>query len=440
VQLQQDMDTLYRQMQLNHPDLFAHWPKDKADKAFQKAKGSINRPMNRIEFTRALSPWVSGFRDGHTFVDVNFESEEMNLYDSLGGTFFPLEVKIIEGRLFCSQDAAEGSAIKKGDEILQINNVSALQLVSEMKSFWSADGEANALATLQRLFGFSLWVRYGWGEKCSVQFRHDGKEGREVLTDIRRRELVKRLFGPAGMRKLHLYPEQSLAVVEINSYSSTTKALAFIDSCFGIIKKEGIGHVALDLRRNGGGNSYIGDYFLAYLNRKPYNTISSKRWKIGPMLEALPPTHMARQALDRDRKTYKQEGAFLQSAKFSPQPPTQVKDTSLYSNVQFYLLTSPRTYSSAHMTALAVKCGGLGTIIGQPTGERLNLTGEINEYKLPNSGLVVVIPTASYETACGDGEQVGVQPDVLVPQRADDLRTGRDPELEVVKELIRKGK
>ena len=52
---------------------------------------------------------------------------------------------------------------------------------------------------------------------------------------------------------------------------------------------------------------------------------------------------------------------------------------------KFYLITSPATYSSAHMTALAVKCYQIGTILGEPTGERINLTGESIGFELPNT-------------------------------------------------------
>jgi hypothetical protein len=89
------------------------------------------------------------------------------------------------------------------------------------------------------------------------------------------------------------------------------------------------------------------------------------------------------------------------------------------------------------MTALGVKCGELGTIIGQPTGERLDLTGEILAYKAPNSGISIVIPVATYKSGCGDGAQVGVQPDHLVITTIDDIRKGIDPKLEFLKKKLR---
>jgi C-terminal processing protease CtpA/Prc len=245
------------------------------------------------------------------------------------------------------------------------------------------------------------------------------------------------IYGTGNTRQLHLYKDLSLAVVEIRSYNNLQRSKEFIDSAFKVIRQNGIQHVALDLRKNGGGNSFIGDYFLGYINRKPYRTIASKTWRLGPIITSLPEDHWMQNSLNNAKKQWTVKDAMLQSPVFDVQQPVQVNDTNYYSKAKLYLLTSARTYSSAHMTAMAVKCGNLGLIIGQPTGERLDLTGEILEKALPSTKLNIVIPSASYISSCGNGKQVGVAPDHYVPISAADLKQNRDPELEYLKVLIR---
>lgn len=437
-QLQQDLDSLYLQLQGNHPSLFAYYKKADADAAFAQLKKAITRPMNRIEFIRLLSPFIALFRDGHTSVDVDFESKEMKLYTQGGGRFFPLGTVVIKGRLYAARTNLTGTNIRNGDEIIALNGVKAATVVERLKQMWSADGEPNAIATAQRLFSYSVWVMYGWGNLVTVEYLQDGVVKKEVLQGLDREDFLKLTFNSGNpVRQLHLYPAYSLAVVEINSYGNVEKTNSFIDSCFAVIKEKGVKHVALDLRKNGGGNSSIGDYFIAHLSRKPYNTISSKTWHLSPMVVQLKEDHWMKRSIEYNRSTYTQQGNFLMSPQFTAQRGAALKDSSLFVDASLYLFTSPRTYSSAHMTAMAVKCGGLGTIIGQPTGERLNLTGEILSYPAPNSGVKIVIPIALYKTACGDGEQVGVQPDHLVETTIDDFRTGRDPELAFLQNLIR---
>jgi hypothetical protein len=371
-QLQKDADSLYLQMQWNHPDLYAHFSKGKADSAFAALKHRITRPLNRLEFTTLLSPFVASFMDGHTFVDVDFDSEDFKLYTGNGGLFFPFKVRIIDGRLYVGA-ISNSVQLKKGDEIITINNIPSGQVVDQLVSLWSADGKANAISTAQRLFAYSVWVAFQWGNKVSIVADRAGKTIHEEMLGVSKEEFLKMTFNMGGtVRQLHLFPGENMAVVEINSYGNVEKSNKFIDSCFTVIRDLGIKNVALDLRKNGGGNSYIGDYFLAHVNRKPYNTVTSKRWRLGPLVNSLPENHYLYAAVQRDRKTYKNEGGYLQSVNFEPMTPPSLKDSTLFVDVNFFLLTSARTYSSAHMTAMAVKCGDMGMIIGQATGERLD--------------------------------------------------------------------
>ena len=440
--LKSDLDSMYYQLQANHPDIYANWSKAEADKAFGKLRSIVKYSMNRLELTWLVSPFIARFQDAHTFVDVSFENEDIELYASQGGRFFPLGVAIIGAKLFCVNTSFSNADIAKGDEITHINGLTSNEIISELTGLWSADGRENAIATTQRLFSYSLWVRYGWGNHTSIIVSRDGFTKTLKLEGLDKESFLKLTFNIGGItRDLHIYPEYNLAVFEINSYGNVKATNRFVDSCFRVIRNIGIRNIVLDLRKNGGGNSYIGDYFLAHINRKPYNTISSKRWRLGPLLRSLKPGDFLYNIVERDKKTYKAEGEFLQSANFQPSAAADLEDSTLYmEGVNLYLFTSARTYSSAHMTALAVKCGQLGTIIGQPTGERLNLTGELVEYELPHSKLKIVIPTASYKTSCGNGKQIGVTPDYFIPLSEEDLKHNRDAELELLKKLIKAGK
>ena len=76
-------------------------------------------------------------------------------------------------------------------------------------------------------------------------------------------------------------------------------------------------------------------------------------------------------------------------------------------------------------------------IIGEPTGERINLTGEVMGVQLPNSRLNAIIPTANYAAACGDSKKIGVQPDVLISLKEKDVTTGTDPAMQYLFTLLK---
>ncbi|WP_345252861.1 S41 family peptidase [Flaviaesturariibacter amylovorans] len=437
-EVRSDLDSLYSALRENHPDLYAHWPKPDADAAFAALRAGVTTPQRRTSLYRLIMPFIARFRDGHTFLDVDFDSPELARYEASGGRYFPLRVRIINGRVYSRDTLAGTRTLYPGDELLHINGRPAGSIAKELIDGWPADGPEYARVSVERLFGYVLWLMYGWGNDTRLLVQQGSKKNTVVVPGVSREAMLAGLFHKGVNCSMQLQPDLSLAVVTINAYKEVQKTKAFIDSCFRVIRTEGIRHVALDLRRNGGGNSAIGAYFIAHLSRTPYSVVRSKSWRLGPLVTALPEQHWMRASIRNNEQTYNRSGQYLHSPAFASEAPAPLPDTTLFVPSRFYLLTSTVTYSSAHMTALAVKCGGLGTIIGQPTGERLDLTGEILEYTLPATKLKIVIPAAMYRTACGNGADVGVQPDVPVPLRIADLRAGRDAELEALRELLRR--
>lgn len=437
-QLQADWDTLYTQLQSNHPALYAQWPQKEADAACKKLRKKLNRPLTRMEFDRLTRQFVSGFQDGHTYVEADFSSQDFLDYGKRGGKFFPLGVSIIEGKLYCANTAFTTAAIPLGAEIVSLNGRSAKEVINTISSLFSADDKRTSYITTQRLFGYSLWRAYGWGHQTTIEYVYNRKKQAALLEGIARADYMDLVFGKGPVRQLHLYPEYQLAVLQINSYSSAKAARAFIDSSFQVIKEKGIKHVALDLRQNGGGNSFIGDMVLTNITQKPYNGIKAKTWLNGPIMQAIPRDHWRFPSIEEARTKWGTIAPNRYHKTFEPRLLDSLAHPDLFANVKFYLLTSGRTYSSAHMTALSVKCGQLGIIIGQPTGERLDLTGEIAPFVLPHTKLSIWVPTALFTSACGIGKQVGVQPDYYVPIRVEDIKEGCDAEITFLKELIQK--
>ncbi len=434
-ELREDLDSLYAQLRANHSALYAQRSKARTDRDFLALRRQVSQPMTRTEFGRIVAPFLAGFQDGHTYLDVDFEGADIRAYDSTGGRFFPLLVSVVEGRLLVSDNRMSALA-HPGDEILEVNGMPVAQLLARLTASMSADEYRTALVSVARLFGFLLWSVEGWGTRTELLVGREGRQLKLQLDGIRRSEYLSLLFNRGRPRQLHLYPEESLALIEIREYSGVKTSRAFIDSCFRVIRQQGIRHVALDLRRNGGGNSSIGTYLLSHLTRKPLRTIRRKSWRYGPLMQAVDTSDWRYPMMASMRQRGKQEGdVYYQD--FEQEAPDAIPD-SLFADVDFYLLTSGRTYSSAHMTALTVKCSGIGQIIGQPSGERLDLTGEIIEYRLPHSKLSVWMPTAIFLSACGDGSQVGVEPDHRVAPTLRDVLEGRDTEVEYLRALIRK--
>jgi C-terminal processing protease CtpA/Prc len=87
------------------------------------------------------------------------------------------------------------------------------------------------------------------------------------------------------------------------------------------------------------------------------------------------------------------------------------------------------TFSSAQLNAMELRRNLHATLMGEPTGEKLNSYGEVRIIKLPNSGLNVQYCT-NYFRMIKDSDASALEPDVRVGMTLKDVLAGHDPVLE----------
>jgi hypothetical protein len=436
-QLRADIDTLHNWVLSSHPKLYSNADSVATEKKWQQVRNELKDSMSRSAFMKVLAPLLAQYNDGHTFVETDFESPELTAFKANGGRFLSYEVTIQENEVWVKKDHDTLAQVKPGSRILSINSKPINEIIKELYSAMSGDYKANRLASVSRLFGFLLWNQYGWSAPYSIQLKEPDGTVRSIRSAaVSVDDYLKNLF-PSPLWTMDIFPEENLAVIECRSYSGNIERIREkLDSFFTIIKQRNIQHVALDLRRNGGGNSMIGTLFLSYLTQKPLLSVNSKSFRESKRLHALPADFWLKKQFDNALKTWKRDGEFLTTF-FESDNPLQLTKPELFFNGDFYLLTSARTYSSAHMTAMQVKCSKLGVIIGQPTGEQIDLTGEILNSKLPHTNIFVYIPTAKFTSSCKWSEKMGVQPDHVVAFDPKDLTNAVDTELAYLKQLIK---
>lgn len=127
-------------------------------------------------------------------------------------------------------------------------------------------------------------------------------------------------------------------------------------SFFEAVDAAGIGNVCVDLRGNGGGNSAVASEFLRYLAVDRY-AVWDDDVRVGPFL------WKNRNAV---RKNHRAEPRF---------------------SGNIYVLTDKWTYSSAMDFAMLITDNGLGTIVGEASGNLPDSYGDCVYFLLPNAKL-----------------------------------------------------
>lgn len=105
------------------------------------------------------------------------------------------------------------------------------------------------------------------------------------------------------------------------------------------------------------------------------------------------------------------------------------------------MLVGADNASATFELALAIRERKLGTLVGQATGgnQRGINGGAFYFLRLPNSRIEVDLPLIGY-FAPSTRPSAGVVPDVAVRVTAADLASGRDPEMDAGRRLIRNAK
>ena len=427
-QLLQDIDSLHLWLQQTHPQLYFHSDSALTEKRWAAVRRSLSDSLTAEAFETIISPLVSQYNDGHTYVDIDLESLQ-----SKGKTLFPAVVLIHDNKLYIKDTIG---TLMPGSEVISVNSINAETIIQQILSVVPGDYLQNKEATGSRLFTYYYAKYFGYQDSFSIKAKIKKQIIAAAIPGIHLESVYKQIF-PSPLWTMKLYPEQELAIIECINYQGNMQRIRErLDSFFTIIKKTRIKHVALDLRRNGGGNSYIGNVFLSYVTQKPLNGLSAKIYRQSPQLLRMKDDEWPKSQFLTAMRTWQKEGDYYRNT-FGADPLPVLTDTSLLFRGSFYLLTSPRTYSSAHITALQVKCSGLGRIIGEPTGEDINLTGEIIEMELPYTKIKVVCPVVMYKPACASSITLGVQPDVFVPFNKADFMNGIDSVVQVLLKIIK---
>lgn len=177
--------------------------------------------------------------------------------------------------------------------------------------------------------------------------------------------------------------ESSLAMLTLNSCKYNDEYIQCVKDMFTEVKNKNIQNVCVDLRRNPGGNSFVANEFIKYLDVDQYDDVGMI-WRLG-FFEITSSNNVIK------NKKY--------------------ENLTFYGNV--YVLSSYGTYSSAMAFVQYIKDNHLGTIIGEPPGNAPNCGGEVARFKCPNSGIIFQVSTKYYQRIDRDSTDLLLQPDII---------------------------
>ncbi len=434
--LKADLDFLFKTIEEVHPNMYAYVSKEEFAKHRDKLYAQINRPMGTIEFYKAIAPVVAKLKNGHTFVYPCVKS--FSEYAKKGGKVCPLEISF-DGQTARVMENNGLSDIPKGATILTIREEPAAQALGRISRRMPAELKDHNESILGHsdLFPVLMWIEFGDIASLPLRVKYpDGTVAEHSVNFVPISDVKKAQAKRLGSRvnySFRLIAGDKVGLLEFNSFRNLEKFRKFLKETFEKIHKHRIKNLIIDLRKNPGGNSQLGDALLGYLTDKPTQQFKDVRIKISPQLRKRQPglaKHLEKildePVIDGKLITIKGGGGTGAWRNNSP----KYKD-------RIFVLIGPVTASSSIALACTIRALGIGTLIGRETSDTTASYGDCLNFTLSNSRLKFLVACKYFVDFGAPSDGGPLRPDHDVKENPEDIARGIDTVLEFALKLIR---
>lgn len=464
-QLQKDFSVYREVLEEHHPGLYWYMPKDSMDYYFNRGKAQLNDSLTEPQFRKVLNYVTAKISCGHTSVRP---SKAWSKYSDTArlGKIFPLSVKVWDAAMVVTANLNRRDTIlKRGTVITAINGRSKESIVDTLFEYIGTDGynRTNKFQTLSNrgFFGSLYTSLFGLSEKYNIEYLdHAGQRktvtipvynpatdtiGRAGTRPFRPAERIskkkQRELRLNSIRLLKIDTANRTAMMDLASFGRGYGLKRFFRNSFSALRENGIGHLIIDVRSNGGGSVTNSTLATRY--------IADRRFKIADSLYAVRKSgHYDRliqnhfwyrlfiTIFTKKRKDGNYHFGYFERHYFRP------KKTNHY-NGKVYLLTGGNSFSATTLFTEALIKQENVTVVGEETGGGAygNSAWLIPDVTLPETGVRFRLPLFRLvidHTVPRIGR--GVQPEVESFPTIEAVRKNIDYKLEKALELIRKDK
>ena len=366
---------------------------------------SIRQPTTKENFFFSVNRLFHSFHDAHTTMWLVFSQ----------GIDLPL-VWLKDG-LYVEWDTGH---LVRGDRIISVGGKSVAQLFQEINQIvWTENSHLVRLEGPWMLLSRPYLRQMGLVEQdgVTVVFSRAGRERTVRLPII---DLGRRREENLPLMTFAIETERNLAVLTLNMCRFDSEYFLKLRNFFREVREQGINNIALDLRRNSGGDSRVIDLFLSYLNVDRIKTYGST-------------VRYSQESWDIARE----RGTGVERFPRSEKANRKVSDKNLLFSGRVFVLTSSKTFSSANMFAVTLQDNRIATIIGEPTGNQPSCFGHPLNFEMPRTGIYFKISHKQFFRPESSLDHLdAVYPDVEIYRTIDDIIQGRDSQMGKIRQLI----
>lgn len=425
-EMTEDLEFIINTLKDVHPILTYKENRQIFNELANLALEKVQQPMSRQEFYLLANQLVNFFGDPQTHLWFQFEDR-----------YLPLKLRWVSNGIIVTDVWDSELPISVGDELVGLGGYRPDDLLAELRKLIPNENDyrVQALGGEYLTTGFVLDVLGAISDKGIVEMTFCRATGEEYVVNVpwHFKDLE------AGDQQLvcperdfwygwYIKKEQGYGLFWLDICKNTEDFITALDRFYAAVHTTGVHNVVIDLRRNMGGDIEVLDSFLTYL---PLEIVQYPRTKV----------RYSRQAHKNggySRLTYFFSSVFKRfwdGEKAVPRP----KDEEMIFEGNTYVLISNQTFGEATLLAAVLRDNGLATILGEPTGSAPSSYGEPLQFYTPNLNLYLTVSYKKYFRPDLEKDiAVTLVPDFLIPTTIQDLRMGRDPQIEWVESYFKR--
>ena len=410
-QLKQDLAFLKQQVYSVHAYPYTELSKAQYDQLFDSIEHQLTGPVTSAGFLKLVKPVIAHLADEHS--DISLKKELLpDAY--LNGTIYP-PFSLVKTKYGYSVDKVlAGSSLAPGEQVVSINNVPVetwLRYCALCSTGFANQRNTNALKRFGYLFAWAnpevgdvFNIKTGKGKTIPVKGTtlkvwNDFLNGQQAGGDCPERLIYQR-FGEIGYINACSFDAKAKGQYSVDSINATT------DKIFKQIKTDGVKTLVIDVSKNEGGSSQVGDHIIDRFYGKPYLSYQSN-WKKSIEYQAL----LKSWGFNDDTYNKATVGDVLH---FDPQT-VNPSDIAFRFSGKVIIVVGKTTFSSAMLFATEIKDNQIAKIIGQtPENGHPSGFGELYDTTLPNTKISLRFGVKEWIRPAGKSGDNVLHPDVLL--------------------------